>query len=244
MILAHIKRTLHSPIRILGYQRQRVMANWKLYPENTRDLYHASLLHEFQRTFGLSRVTTVGGTKSDPAFRHNINYSILGSDRETKTDEVYAENKIAQSELKLRDPRMMRVYQEFPDGYGSTICSLFPNSTLQQIRNALAFRQIRTKGPEEFEIYYIVFGFQSDDEEMTQHRLRQANFGGPGGYISLEDGEAIEITHRGTRGAGDAHAVIEMGGGTGMCEDLPFRVNDMPIRGFWKNYCELMGLEA
>src|SRR5690606_23616196 len=63
MITAHIRRTLREDLHILGYQRQRIRGNWKLYPENTRDLYHGSLLHEFQRTFGISRVTTVGGTK-------------------------------------------------------------------------------------------------------------------------------------------------------------------------------------
>jgi anthranilate 1,2-dioxygenase large subunit len=244
MITSHIRRTLHDEVRILGYQRQRIRANWKLYAENTRDLYHGSLLHEFQRTFGISRVTTTGGTKSDPRFLHNINYSILGSDNEETTASVYREANIPQDRLQLRDARMMKVRPEFADGYGTTICSLFPNATLQQLRNALAFRQLRTRGPEEFEIYFIVFGFASDDEEMTRHRLLQANFGGPGGYISLEDGEAIEITHRSTRRAKGQHSIIDMGGDVGLKEDLPYRVNDMPIRGFWGNYCRLMGIEA
>ena len=35
--------------------RQRVRGNWKLYSENTRDPYHAALLHGFHATFGLYR---------------------------------------------------------------------------------------------------------------------------------------------------------------------------------------------
>ena len=42
-ILTEIRRILHKPIRVLGYTRQRIRANWKLYAENTRDNYHASL---------------------------------------------------------------------------------------------------------------------------------------------------------------------------------------------------------
>ena len=47
---------LDRPVRVLGYNRQRIRGNWKLYAENTRDNYHASLLHEFLVTFGLDRV--------------------------------------------------------------------------------------------------------------------------------------------------------------------------------------------
>src|SRR5690606_1184465 len=32
-LTAHINRLLHKPLRILGYQRQRIQGNWKLYME-------------------------------------------------------------------------------------------------------------------------------------------------------------------------------------------------------------------
>jgi phenylpropionate dioxygenase-like ring-hydroxylating dioxygenase large terminal subunit len=56
-VIAQIRRLLDRPVRVLGYNRQRIRANWKLYAENTRDNYHASLLHEFLVTFGLDRAT-------------------------------------------------------------------------------------------------------------------------------------------------------------------------------------------
>ena len=42
-------------LRVLGYSRQRIPANWKLMFENIKDPYHASLLHVFLVTFGLFR---------------------------------------------------------------------------------------------------------------------------------------------------------------------------------------------
>ena len=52
----HIDRIFCKPIRILGYQHQRIFGNWKLYSENTRDTYHGILLHEFQSITGEVRI--------------------------------------------------------------------------------------------------------------------------------------------------------------------------------------------
>ena len=62
MIVTEIERICHSPIKVLGDERQLVSGNWKLYAENTRDPYHASLLHMFHNTFGLYRSSQKGGS--------------------------------------------------------------------------------------------------------------------------------------------------------------------------------------
>jgi anthranilate 1,2-dioxygenase large subunit len=46
-VVAQLRRLFDRPVRVLGYHRQRIRGNWKLYAENTRDNYHASLLHPF-----------------------------------------------------------------------------------------------------------------------------------------------------------------------------------------------------
>ena len=79
-VLAQLRRLFERPVTILGYNRQRIRANWKLYAENTRDNYHASLLHEFLVTFGLDRSTQVGGVKMDARYRHNITWAEAESD--------------------------------------------------------------------------------------------------------------------------------------------------------------------
>jgi anthranilate 1,2-dioxygenase large subunit len=237
---SHLDRIFRRPVRVLGYQRQRIGGNWKLYLENTRDTYHGTLLHEFHSTFGLSRVTQTGGVTMDERHRHNLIWSKIGTDDAEQYGAVYKQ--VHDDSLRLLDPSVIAVKPEFDDGISLAICGIFPNATVHQIGNSLATRQLRTMGPDEFELYWTLFGYADDSEEMTNHRLLQANLVGPAGLISMEDGEAIEITHRATVAELDACAVIEMGGG-GKITSLEHRVTDIPVRGFWSYYAELMGIE-
>ncbi len=77
----NIERLFDRPIEILGYQHQLMHGNWKLYFENVRDPYHATILHAFYPTFKLNKLTMEGGTLLDPSARHGILYS--KSDRDT-----------------------------------------------------------------------------------------------------------------------------------------------------------------
>jgi anthranilate 1,2-dioxygenase large subunit len=238
----HFDRIFARPIRVLGYQRQRFAANWKLYLENQRDTYHGSLLHEFQSTFGLSRVTQEGGVTMDARHRHNLTWSKIGTDDEGEFSALYKDHKVHDSALTLNDPAIVKFHREFDDGISLAICGIFPNATLHQITNSLGLRQLRTFGPDAFELSFMLFGYEDDSDAMTQHRLLQANMVGPAGLISMEDGEAVEITHRATIGDREACSVIEMGG-RGAIGNLDHRVNDVPCRGFWSYYAELMGIE-
>jgi anthranilate 1,2-dioxygenase large subunit len=237
----HLSRIFNRPVRVLGYQRQRIAGNWKLYLENQRDTYHGSLLHEFQSTFGTSRATQSGGVTMDDSRRHNLSYARAGTDDDQEFKALYKENKVHESKLRLEDPSMVRNVREFDDGISLAICGLFPNATIHQISNSLGTRQLRTFGPDEFELYWTLFGYEDDPPEMTQHRLSQANMVGPAGLISMEDGEAIEITHRATRTEPPtACSVLEMGG-AGPIMNLEHRVNDIAVRGFWSGYARMMG---
>ena len=241
-IVRHVERLFARPVRILGYQRQRIFGNWKQYLENQRDSYHGSLLHEFQSTFGISRATQTGGCGMDPRHRHNLSWAITASDDEAEFTALYKSDKVHASSLRLSDPSMLRFHREWADGISLAICGIFPNLTIHQISNSLATRQLRTFGPGEFELYWTLFGYQDDTEEMTRHRLAQANMVGPAGLISMEDGEAIEITYRAVKGERDACEIVEMGGG-GPIADSEHRVTDVAVRGFWSYYAELMGIE-
>jgi anthranilate 1,2-dioxygenase large subunit len=108
--------------------------------------------------------------------------------------------------------------------------------------NSLAIRQIRPRGVDEFEVFQTMIGYDDDSPEMTLHRLRQANLVGPAGFVSMEDGEALEIAHRASRPEPDRATIIELGGG-GAISDRDYRVNDVPLRGFWSYYAELLGIE-
>ena len=56
----------------------------------------------------------------------------------------------------------------------------------------------------------------------------------------MEDAEALELAQQAFHGdQGSGHAFIELGGRE--FEDQDHLVTEVPIRGFWKGYCEIMG---
>lgn len=239
----HVGELLSRPIRILGYQRQRVAANWKLYHENIRDAYHGSLLHEFNRTFGMSRLTQVAGGHMDAHHRHSILFQFAGSDSDEEARAAYAGEGVQRSEyMTLNDYGITRHVRENARGISTRIISVFPNVFFHQIYNTLAMRQLRTHGPNEFELVWTLFGYEDDSEEMTRHRINQANMVGPAGLISMEDGEALEMVQRSTAPDQRKCGVVEMGG-VGAIDNLDTRAQEVTIRGFWAYYSQLMGIE-
>jgi anthranilate 1,2-dioxygenase large subunit len=241
-VVVQLRRLFDRPVRVLGYNRQRVRANWKLYAENTRDNYHASLLHEFLVTFGLDRSTQVGGVKMDARHRHNITWAEAESDTAESARQAYGDALVRSNYLTLREPELVRFRRERADPLNIAITSVFPGAVFVQISNSLAVRQIRPRGVDEFEVFQTMLGYADDPPDMVLHRLRQANLVGPAGLVSMEDGEAIEIVHRASKPDRDGSTVIELGG-AGIISDRDYRVTDVPLRGFWSYYAELLGIE-
>jgi anthranilate 1,2-dioxygenase large subunit len=241
-VLAQLRRLFERPMTILGYNRQRIRANWKLYAENTRDNYHASLLHEFLVTFGLDRSTQVGGVKMDARHRHNITWAEAESDTAELAQEAYGAARLRSNYLSLKEPELVRFRRERADPLNIAITSVFPSAVFVQISNSLAVRQIRPRGVDEVEIFQTMLGYADDPPDLTLHRLRQANLVGPAGLVSMEDGEAIEIAHRASKPDRDSTTIIELGG-AGVISDRDYRVTDVPLRGFWSYYSELLGIE-
>ncbi len=62
---AGFSRVLNRPARILGRSTQVLPNNWKLYAENVKDTYHASILHLFLTTFRINRLSQEGGIVID-----------------------------------------------------------------------------------------------------------------------------------------------------------------------------------
>jgi anthranilate 1,2-dioxygenase large subunit len=241
-VIEQLRRLFDRPVKVLGYNRQRIRGNWKLYAENTRDNYHASLLHEFLVTFGLDRSTQVGGVKMDGRHRHSITWAEAGSDDDELVRQAYGGAGVRNDYLSLQEPDVVAFHPEHGDRLNIAITSVFPSSVFVQISNSLAVRQIRSRGIDEVEVFQTMFGYEDDPPEMTLHRLRQANLVGPAGLVSMEDGEAIEVTHRASRPDPLRTTVIELGGG-GVISDRDYRVHDVPLRGFWSYYAELLGIE-
>lgn len=234
-----LDQIFNRPIQVLGHARQFISANWKLYAENVRDPYHASLLHLFHTTFGMYRSSQAGGMKMDTHGRH----SVLHSYRRTETEEVAAykdtDLRTYQAKYTLADPSLLRGRAEFP---GLTIQTIFPCLVVQQIQNTLAVRHIVPRGPDRFELIFTFFGYADDDEELRAIRLKQANLVGPAGLVSMEDGHATEIVQQAIVRDRDATSLVAMGGRA--VADEESLVTETSIRGFWRYYRELMGFSV
>jgi len=239
--VAYFERAFSRPIHVLGYTRQVIHGNWKLYWENVKDHYHGSLLHEFQAVFGLSRHTQEGGSKMDRHHRNSHMYAIRDSDSDEEAHQAHQSEKVRDDHFALLEPDVVKYYPEWDDGVTFNAVTIFPNSSYHQLQNTLFIRQYRTRSPDCFEVYATTYGYDDDDEAMARHRLIQSNQVGPGGLVSMDDGAATEMIQKATLREQDAYTVVEMGG-RGEIKDADFKVNEMPIRGFWAGYAEMMGL--
>ncbi len=237
-IASRIRRVMRAPVKLLGGYSQTLPSNWKLYMENVKDSYHASLLHTFFTTFRLNRLSQKGGLVVSQSGGHHVSYSLAdgGGGREYEQAGMRA----AQEGFGLAAPELLEAVDEFGDGIGLQILSVFPTFVLQQTRNSLAVRRLVPQGLDKTELVWTCFGFTTDDEAMTERRLRQANLIGPAGYISMEDGAAPGFVQRAVGSAGDLISVVEMGGSGIASADN--RVTEAAVRGFWNEYRGLMGL--
>jgi anthranilate 1,2-dioxygenase large subunit/terephthalate 1,2-dioxygenase oxygenase component alpha subunit len=238
-VAARIRRVMKEPVRVLGGYSQMLPSNWKLYFENVKDTYHASLLHLFFSTFRLNRLEQKGGVIVGGEGGSHVSFTMMKTDSSGDEYEKAGMRSVSGG-YRLEAPHLLESVDEYGDGITLQILTVFPGFVLQQIMNCLAVRQVLPKGPGRTELAWTTFGYASDDAEMTERRIRQANLVGPSGYISLEDGAATGFVQRGVQG-GAAHAsVVEMGG-RGV-ESSESRVTETSVRGLWREYRKHMSL--
>jgi phenylpropionate dioxygenase-like ring-hydroxylating dioxygenase large terminal subunit len=228
------------PLKLLGHYRHTLPGNWKLYHENLRDPYHATLLHTFLVTFGLM----VAGNKSlmlmDPTGRHGVMASAKSDGKAVAADtkkemRAYKENMI------LADPRMMDFFPEFDSPWSVTMATIWPNLIIQREMNTLGIRHIVPNGPHEFIMKWTMFGFEGDDDEMTRHRLRQGNLMGPAGFLGIEDNEAIKFVQDGMQRVPDKEHLVMLDPeiAAGSSESL---ISEAAIRAMYRHWRAEMGL--
>jgi anthranilate 1,2-dioxygenase large subunit len=240
MIGSRIGRVMRGKPKILGTTSQILHNNWKLYIENVKDTYHASLLHTFFTTFRITRLTTGGGVAIGETGGHHASYTIGGQGGDKgASDKAYSDIHSLREDYRLQDPRFLDTVDEIGDGITLQILAVFPNFVLQQIHNSIALRLVLPKGPDETELQWTYIGFEDDDAAMTERRLQQANLVGPAGYVSMEDGAVGGFIQRAIKGGEDDCSVIEMGGYEHASQET--RATEASVRGFWQAYRQTMG---
>lgn len=243
----YIDRIFHKPVEYLGCTRQYANSNWKLYLENVKDPYHASLLHLFHTTFNIFRVGMSAKCVTDGrSGLHSIILAIKNAEdaAEAETGKKYAEQNIRSYDegFHLEDDSILALIPEYEILATNHIQPIFPQLVIQQIHNTLVARQILPKGPDHFELVFHFFGYADDTPELRKLRIKQANLVGPAGYISMEDTEATELVQQGTIRDGEAVSVIEMARSAPDQEDT--LITESLIRAFWRGYQKLMGFDA
>jgi anthranilate 1,2-dioxygenase large subunit len=226
-----------KPLRLVGYSRQLIPCNWKLYWENSRDSYHATLMHTFFVLFGLfradgakTRVAALGGGQ-----HASVSSTFVGQ-KATTVDP--SEMTRLDSRLRLNDMETVTPRQEFSEiaAYGVQV---FPSVFMQTNMNSLLTRQVVPRDPENVELIWTFFGFADDDEELQRLRLKQANLVGPAGFVSMDDSEVLAEVQRVVSEYPDAEGVLKMGGsGTAPTDTM---LTEAQLRGFYQFYRAAMG---
>jgi salicylate 5-hydroxylase large subunit len=236
-ILQYFDRLFNGrPLKILGYNRQRIPGNWKLMQENIKDPYHPGLLHTWFVTFGLWRADNKSMLRMDEHYRHAAMISIRGSGG--KVDQVTQIASFKES-MKLNDPRILDIDAESWWGEPTVVMTtIFPSVVLQQQVNSVSTRHIQPNGHGSFDFVWTHFGFEDDTPEMQERRLRQANLFGPAGFVSADDGEVIEFSQQGYESKPFHRVVAELGGRD--MEQTDHMVTETLIRGMYHYWRAVM----
>ncbi len=238
-----VDRIFCKPVVYLGCTRQFSDSNWKLYLENVKDPYHASLLHLFHTTFNIFRVGMRAKCVPDAAHGlHSIIYVSKNQDQDSSADYKAQQIRSYDEGFKLEDDSILAMHQEYEELTTNHIQPIFPQLVIQQIHNTLVARQLLPKGPDHFELVFHFFGYEDDTPELRKLRIKQANLVGPAGYISMEDTEATELVQRGTVRDGEANSVIDMS--RAAPDEQATLITESLIRRFWIGYQALMGFQT
>ncbi|MDR6856142.1 aromatic ring-hydroxylating dioxygenase subunit alpha [Variovorax guangxiensis] len=228
-------------LKVLGYYKNELPCNWKMYHENLKDPYHATLLHSFLVVFGLLVAGNNAAMITDPV--HGRHGTMASAKKEDKYAAVSDENKKEMRSfhegMRLRDDRFLDFVKEFDSPWSVTMQTIWPNLVVQREMNTLGVRQIVPNGPDSMVMQWTMFGYEDDTEEMEQHRLRQGNLMGPAGFLGLEDNEAMKFVQEGVRRSSTDRNVLKLDANhVGSTDSL---ISEASIRAMYRYYRDVMG---
>ncbi len=238
-IAGFLRRNMDHPLKVLGTHSQVIHNNWKLYAENVRDSYHATLLHTFYTTFKVNRLDMDGGIVLSDRKWHHISYTKRAT---LQAAPEYMDAKVhsAQYNSELHGPELLKAWEGFDDGITHSIQTFFPNLVVQLTLNSLAVRFFVPRGVDKTELYWVFLGYETDTPEQEKMRVMQANLTGAAGLVALEDGCINNFVQRGTKSSPRDTAFIEMGGRVAESNESS-RATETAVRGFWHGYRDIMG---
>jgi phenylpropionate dioxygenase-like ring-hydroxylating dioxygenase large terminal subunit len=233
---AALHRIASRELKVIGRFTEVLPNNWKLYAENVRDSYHASLLHVFFATFRINRLSQGGGI----SVSDNGGCAVSTTHAPTQeTDTAYDGIRSVDDGLHLSDPSMLHAENEHGDTVRQQILSVFPSFAMQRTYNVMAIRQFVPTGVDRTNLNWIYLGYADDTPALRRRRLKQLNLAGPAGFVSMEDGCIGNFVERGAVAAKSGVSLLEMGGSGTESQDT--RATETAIRGFWNMWRGVMG---
>ncbi len=225
-------------LKLLGIHRNTLPGNWKLYHENLKDPYHATLLHTYLTTFGLFVTSNESHILVDPTGRHGALQSRRSDGRPVVAEEDQAQIQAFKGTMELNDPRVLDFVREVDSHWSGAAMTIWPNLSALRQTNILNTRLIVPRGPNELMMIWAVFGRADDDEEMTRHRLRQNNIFGPSGFLGIEDNEVLKFLQQGLRRSMPRHGLALLGDDAETPDTI---ITERAIRAMYRNYRDVMG---
>ena len=227
-------------LKILGFYKNRLHGNWKLYHENLKDPYHATLLHVYLATFRLM----VAGQKSamivDATGRHSVMASAKDDTIEISEETASQMKSVFREGMELNDPEFLDYLNEFDSPWTVTMQTIWPNLVVQRELNTLGIRHIVPRGPHALDMYWTMFGYEGDTPDLEKQRMRQGNLMGPSGYLGVDDNEAIKFLQEGFQNSySDQGLVMLEPDNEGSTETL---ISEASVRSLYRHYREVMGL--
>ena len=111
-MLPRLRRVLKKPLKVLGAYTQVLPNNWKLYMDNVKDTYHASLLHVFFTRFRINRLTQKGGVFVSRDGAHHCTYTEMVEDTGDAYEKDGMRSAGSEKDFKLENPEMLEQVDE------------------------------------------------------------------------------------------------------------------------------------
>lgn len=209
-------------LKLLGYHRLLLHANWKTYHDN--DAWHAPLLH---LAFRMLNWQGGKGEQFANARGHRGFESKLS---------------LPQHQVLLSDPSLIE-YREGNFDRGSCSLHLFPLFSAVKHLDSIGLRFVNPAGVDKTELHFAYFGREDDSEEMLRHRARQSsNLLGPCGLVSMEDAAVFQRLHIGSHAPGAQ--IFQKGVKDEYAMPVDFGQNDESVNILsWEYYRNVMGFE-
>ena len=227
----HLKDPFGSnDLKVWVVRVKKLHANWKMQPENSRDGYHAPLLHQ--------RLLHVSPPRPYRIYQNGHAVQSLGLDYESGLKHETVDPHLAEN------PELTRGFMKVPLSgmtreHPAYVVTPFPDTLILVRYSTLLIERQIPLGPGETLIEFRAGGLTTDTDEVRTIREKHWNlyWSETSGNLP-EDWEAWEAQQQGVASVGVRYSVLARGEPA----DEGLRGDDNRVRAFWQAWRQSMGV--